>query len=65
MHYKMRHKRDPLQNALTQMRWLPKIRTAYLDRLRERPLEAGATTSFHVDTERCQLLRTRANAQVR
>ncbi len=33
------------QNALTQARRLPKIRAAYLDRLRERPLEAGATTA--------------------
>ena len=43
MHYKTGRKRTASQNALTQMRSLPKIRTAYLDRLRERPLEAGAT----------------------
>jgi hypothetical protein len=48
MHYETMRKADA-QNALTQTQRLPKIRAAYLDRLRERPLEAGATIPVHVE----------------
>src|SRR5882672_7609266 len=44
MHYPERRKRTRAQNALTQTGAMPRIPAAYLDRLRERPLEAGATT---------------------
>jgi hypothetical protein len=66
MHYEAGRNRSSAQKALTQTRQVPKIRAAYLDRLRERPLEAGATTEdLNRPAERCQLLRNRADARIR
>src|SRR3982074_3016951 len=50
MHYGMARKRGRAQNSLTQTWAMPKIPAVHLDRLRERPLEAGATTGGSTGT---------------
>jgi hypothetical protein len=52
------------QAALTLRRRHPRLCVTHRDRLRERPLDAGATAASLTSSERCQLLRSALDQQM-